>query len=238
MSKSIPQSISKIIIAIDGPAGAGKSSVAKIIASKLNLTYIDTGAMYRAVTWLALRNSIMLEAQKDILLDLLSKAEITLLPGEKRQRVLLNGFEITDQIRTPEIVKYVSQVSAIPEVRSKLVSLQQQMGEVGGVIMDGRDIGTTVFPNAGLKIFLIASSRERASRRQIQQRELGIEEDLDSIQAEIERRDFIDTTRAVSPLSQAADAILIDTDQITIYEVVDKIIATLNTKLGESKKGF
>jgi cytidylate kinase len=180
----------------------------------------------------------MLEAQKDILLDLLSKAEITLLPGEKRQRVLLNGFEITDQIRTPEIVKYVSQVSAIPEVRSKLVSLQQQMGEVGGVIMDGRDIGTTVFPNADLKIFLIASSRERASRRQIQQRELGIEEDLDSIQAEIERRDFIDTTRAVSPLSQAADAILIDTDQITIYEVVDKIIATLNTKLGESKKGF
>lgn len=233
--------ISKIVIAIDGPAGAGKSTVARIVAEKLGITYIDTGAMYRAITWLAIENALDLETQTNKLIELANKADLKLLPAEqisatskeKFQRVLLNGQEITKEIRTPEVTSKVSAVSAIPEVRYKLVEMQKSMGQNGGFIMDGRDIGSTVFPNADLKIFLVASSYQRALRRQKQLMQLTDSEysgDLNSsevlakIQKEIEHRDYLDSTREVSPLKQAPDAILIETDNLAIEDVVEKII--------------
>ncbi|MDJ0625258.1 MAG: (d)CMP kinase [Candidatus Caenarcaniphilales bacterium] len=228
--------LTKLVIAIDGPAGSGKSTVGRIIAEKLGLTYIDTGAMYRAVTLLKIRNNISLEKNPDKLIELTNSMNLELLPAEsingssdKFQKVILNGIEVSKEIRSKEVSQSVSEVSAIPEVRTKLVSLQQKMGEAGGVIMDGRDIGTTVFPKANLKIFLVASSEERAKRRlkqeaQIQSNAINInEEDLKSVQKEIERRDEIDRNRKVSPLRQAEDAILIQTDKLSIDEVVQEI---------------
>ncbi|MDX1919440.1 MAG: (d)CMP kinase [Candidatus Caenarcaniphilales bacterium] len=233
----ITKPISKIVIAIDGPAGAGKSTVARIIAEKLGITYIDTGAMYRAITWLAIANNLNPESDRVQLVELTKESDLQLLPAErisatsqeKFQRVILNGKEITKEIRTPEITSLVSAVSAIGEVRHKLVAIQKEMGQNGGVIMDGRDIGSTVFPNADLKIFLVASSRQRALRRQKQLIQLGNKEAeatefLEKIQKEIEHRDHLDSTREVSPLKQASDAVLIETDNLKIEEVVEKII--------------
>lgn len=214
------KNLSEIIIALDGPAGAGKSTVAHLVAQQLQLTYIDTGAMYRAIAWLILQNNLDLNSQKLEVLELVKNAQIRLLESE----VFINEHKVTQEIRKPEITRFVSPVSAISEIRDQLVKLQQDLGKSGGVILDGRDIGTTVFPNADLKIFLVASTRERALRRLKQQISLGIEQSQEEVEKEIEQRDYLDFNRKISPLRQAPGAVLIDTDCLSIEEVVDKII--------------
>lgn len=209
----------KKIIAVDGPAGAGKSTVSKIVAAKLGYTYIDTGAMYRAV---ALKSSRSCEDLVDIIDDI----EIEL---DDRARVFLDGQEVTKEIRTPEISKLASDVSKFGFVRKKLTELQRKMAQRGAVIMDGRDIGTQVLPNADLKIFLTASIDERARRRFEELTAKGQEVNLDAIKNEIALRDKQDSEREIAPLKQAEDAILIDSTNLTIDEVAGKILTLCST---------
>ncbi len=209
----------KKIIAVDGPAGAGKSTVSKIVAAKLGYTYIDTGAMYRAV---ALKSSRSCED----LVDIIENTEIEL---DDRARVFLDGAEVTKEIRTPEISKLASDVSKFPFVRKKLTELQRKMATRGAVIMDGRDIGTQVLPNADLKIFLTASIDERARRRFEELQAKGQEVNFDAIKKEIALRDKQDSEREIAPLKQAEDAILIDSTNLTIDEVAGKILTLCST---------
>ena len=209
----------KKIIAVDGPAGAGKSTVSKIVAAKLGYTYIDTGAMYRAV---ALKSSRSCED----LVDIIENTEIEL---DDRARVFLDGVEVTKEIRTPEISKLASDVSKFPFVRKKLTELQRKMAMRGAVIMDGRDIGTQVLPNADLKIFLTASIDERARRRFEELQAKGQEVNFDAIKKEIALRDKQDSEREIAPLKQAEDAILIDSTNLTIDEVAGKILTLCST---------
>lgn len=212
----------KIIIAIDGPAASGKSSSAKIIAETLGYTYIDTGAMYRAVT-LAFLKTNREYVEKEVI-DLCDKIKIELFPSEKGQRTFLDGEDVSDDIRTPEVTKWVSPVSAIAEVREKLVDMQRKMGENGGIVMDGRDIGTVVFPNAELKIYLIASVKTRAIRRFKEHQAKGENLTIEEIEKDIIRRDEYDSTRETSPLTKAADAIEIDTSDMTLDEQSQYIV--------------
>lgn len=209
----------KKIIAVDGPAGAGKSTVSKIVASKLGYTYIDTGAMYRAV---ALKSSRSTENLADIVEDI----NIEL---DDRARVFLDGADVTKEIRTPEISKLASDVSKFPFVRKKLTELQRKMAERGAVIMDGRDIGTQVLPNADLKIFLTASLEERARRRFEELQAKGQAADLIAVKKEIALRDKQDSEREIAPLKKAVDAILIDSTNLTIDEVAGKILTLCST---------
>lgn len=209
----------KKIIAVDGPAGAGKSTVSKIVAAKLGYTYIDTGAMYRAV---ALKSSRSCED----LVDIIDNIEIEL---DDRARVFLDGAEVTKEIRTPEISKLASDVSKFPFVRKKLTELQRKMAQRGSVIMDGRDIGTQVLPNADLKIFLTASIEERARRRFEELQAKGQEVNFEDIKKEIALRDKQDSERKIAPLKQAKDAILIDSTNLTIDEVAGKILQLCST---------
>ena len=209
----------KKIIAVDGPAGAGKSTVSKIVAAKLGYTYIDTGAMYRAV---ALKSSRSCED----LVDIIDNTEIEL---DDRARVFLDGVEVTKEIRTPEISKLASDVSKFPFVRKKLTELQRKMATRGAVIMDGRDIGTQVLPNADLKIFLTASLDERARRRFEELQAKGQTADLAAVKKEIALRDKQDSEREFAPLKQAEDAILIDSTNLTIDEVAGKILTLCST---------
>lgn len=219
----------KIQVAIDGPASAGKSTVAKIVAKKLHFIYCDTGAMYRSVTFAALKNHVKLDDDQ-ALKELLKTIEIRFVPAEPEQRVFVNDEEVTQAIRTPEITNNVSLVSAQPSVRAELTKRQQEIAEAGGIVMDGRDIGTTVLPNAEVKIFLIASVHERAVRRFKENQTKGIATPLDVLEKEIEERDYKDSHREISPLTQAEDAILVDTTSMTIDQVVDKIIEIINQK--------
>lgn len=212
----------KIIIAIDGPAASGKSSSAKIIAETLGYTYIDTGAMYRAVT-LAFLKTKREYVEKEVI-ELCDKIKIELFPSDKGQRTFLDGEDVSDAIRTPEVTKWVSPVSAIAEVRQKLVDMQRKMGIKGGIVMDGRDIGTVVFPNAELKIFLIASVATRAMRRFKEHQANGENLSIEVIEKDIIRRDEYDSTRETSPLTKAADAIEIDTSDMTLDEQSQYIV--------------
>ncbi|MBO6178589.1 MAG: (d)CMP kinase [Selenomonadaceae bacterium] len=212
----------KIVVAIDGPAGAGKSTVSQIAAKKLGFTYIDTGAMYRAVAWKALQKKV--EITDDVILSVLPGIEITLSYKDGKTKVFVGDKEVTEEIRTPEINKIVSKVAALPKVREKLTELQRKMGESGNVLMDGRDIGTFVFPNAEVKIFLTASVEERARRRYEELKLKGFDVDLKEIEKDIERRDKLDSERETAPLKQAKDAVLLDTTGLSIDEVVEKIV--------------
>lgn len=219
----------KLVIAIDGPASAGKSTVAKIIAKDYGYVYIDTGAMYRTATWLALENDIA-DDNEDEIVTLLKSGNLTFKQEADGQHVFWNDTDITTAIRLPEIASHVSAVSALPKVREYLVEKQQAYGKEGGVVMDGRDIGTTVFPNADIKIFLVASVDERAERRYKENIEKGIDCDLEQLKEDIARRDYLDSTREVSPLTKADDAVEVDTTGIDIQGVVDKIKSIIETK--------
>lgn len=214
-------------VAIDGPASSGKSTVAKIIAKRFGYVYCDTGAMYRSVTWAALENGIDVSDTKQVI-DLARRIKITFEPGQPDQRVFVDGHEVTKDIRTEKIAANVSAVAAIPEVRAQMVEQQRQIAQAGGIVMDGRDIGTTVLPDAQVKVFLVASAHERARRRYEENLQKGLAtQSLDELEAAIKLRDQKDSTRKVSPLTQAKDAILIDTTSLTIDQVVDGISALI-----------
>lgn len=213
----------KLQIAIDGPASAGKSTVAKLVAKKLGYVYCDTGAMYRATTYAAKKNHVAYDDDQG-LKEMLEKTEIRFVPAEPEQKVFVNETEVTKTIRLPEIANNVSTVSAQKSVRADLTERQRMIAEQGGIVMDGRDIGTTVLPNAEVKIFLVASVHERAVRRFKENVEKGIDTPLDVLEKEIEERDYKDSHRKISPLTQAKDAVLIDTTSLSIEEVVAKIM--------------
>lgn len=215
----------KVVIAIDGPAGAGKSTTAKEIALRIGYKYIDSGAMYRAVTLLALENEIPMDSESE-LTRIAQDAEINFAPLQREKNVVyLNGRDVTEEIRTSLVNENVSLVAKIPGVREALVEKQRQMAKTGGVIMDGRDIGTVVLPEADLKIFLTASLETRAQRRLEEvQSSSGEVVDYEQIKQNLKTRDQIDSEREVAPLKKADDAIEIDTSVFTIEQVMDKII--------------
>ncbi|WP_341784320.1 (d)CMP kinase [Lactococcus formosensis subsp. formosensis] len=206
----------KLQIAVDGPASSGKSTVAKIVAQNLGIIYLDTGAMYRAATLVALQNKTE-EPQK--IIDVIKKKPIFFKNTADGQLVFLGTEDITKIIRTNEITQNVSKISALAQVREFLVAEQQRIADEGGIIMDGRDIGTVVLPHADLKIFLVASVDERAERRYKENLQKNIPTDLEDLKVEIAERDRKDSTRAVSPLKQAEDAILLDSTGKTIDQV-------------------
>ena len=212
----------KIVVAIDGPAGAGKSTIAKLVAEKLGYAYIDTGAMYRSV---ALK---FLQTGKDFDEDFISELARTMViefkPEASVNRVFVDGQEVTDAIRSAEVTANVSRVAAIGAVREAMVAQQRRMGESGGVLMVGRDIGTVVFPNAQLKIFLTATVEERAMRRYKELIAKGQQVDLAQLKEDIASRDKQDSERAISPLRQAEDALLLDTSDMNIEQVTAKIL--------------
>ncbi|RKX26000.1 MAG: (d)CMP kinase [Candidatus Zixiibacteriota bacterium] len=216
------------IIAIDGPAGSGKSTTAKILAAKLGYRYLDTGAMYRALTWLALKNNVApSDASK---LKVLAEAiDIQFVTKEDANRVYINGEEITEEIRSPKVTQHVSEVSAHPGVRKVMVHQQQEMGKKGGVVAEGRDTTTVVFPEAHAKLYLDASVTTRAERRLVDLARMGISTTLEELVADIERRDKYDSERKHSPLRRAHDAYVVNTTNCTIEEQVDRILTILKT---------
>lgn len=209
-------------VAIDGPASAGKSTIAKILATKLNYVYVDTGAMYRTITLAAKKNGIAYNDEEKIK-NLLSQTEIRFEPSTPVQRVFLNDTDVTEEIRSAEVTNNVSVVASFADVRSNLVNRQREIANNNSVIMDGRDIGTTVLPEADVKIFLVASVDERAQRRYKENVAKGMTTDLETLKREIEARDYKDSHRQISPLTQAKDAILVDATGQSIDDVVAKI---------------
>ncbi|NMD70300.1 (d)CMP kinase [Bacillus sp. DNRA2] len=221
----------KISIAIDGPAAAGKSTVAKIVAEKLSYIYIDTGAMYRALTLKSMRENADLEDETAIV-EILRVTEINLLPGEVGQLVLLDNQDVTTDIRTAEVTNSVSIVAKHALVRMEMVARQQKFASDGGVVMDGRDIGTHVLPHAEVKIFLLASVEERALRRYHENLSKGFPSDLEQLKQEIQLRDKLDSEREAAPLKKAEDAFELDTTSLSIDQVVDKILALSYERIG------
>lgn len=211
-------------IAVDGPAGAGKSTIAKAVAKKMNLIYVDTGMMYRAISLFMLRQKIDLQ-DRDKIVEACKNVDVTIRYDNGMQMVFLNGENVSDRLRTEEVGNAASVISPIPEVRRKLVELQRRLAAESDCIMDGRDIGTCVLPNAQKKIYLTASSEVRAKRRFDELTAKGETCDPEKIREDIEERDYRDMHRETSPLKQAEDAIPVDTSDMTIEEVVEKIIA-------------
>lgn len=217
--------MSQLQIAIDGPAGSGKSTVAKAVAELLNITYLDTGAMYRAVTYAAMQANISFE-DETALKALVDDIHLEITP----KSIQLNGEDVTEAIRTPEVTRCVSDVSKVGYVREKMVILQREIALNQPVIMDGRDIGTVVLPQATYKFFLIADPIERAKRRMLELEAKGFEASLEVITEEIITRDKIDSEREISPLMRAADAIEIDTTHLSIEDVIRKIISLVKVE--------
>ncbi|MEN9218485.1 MAG: bifunctional pantoate--beta-alanine ligase/(d)CMP kinase [Gloeomargarita sp. DG_2_bins_126] len=212
------------VVAIDGPAGAGKSTVSRLVAQRLGLTYLDTGALYRAMTWAVLRAGVPLSDGVGVA-EVAAQAQVE-LRWQPELRVFLDGEDCTTIIRTPEVTQAVSQVAAQPAVRQRLLGIQRRYGERGGIVVEGRDIGTTVFPDAELKIFLTASVQERAQRRWRELQQQGVTGlEMAAIAEAIQQRDAQDSQRRVSPLRQAADAVVIDSDGLDVEGVVAQIVA-------------
>ncbi len=216
-----------INIAIDGPAGSGKSTIAKAVAGRLGIRYMDTGAMYRGIAYTLVKAGI---SASDIpaVIDSVNGTDLKVEYDEEGQHIIVDGEDINGFLRTPEVTKMSSDSAVIPEVREKLVAIQQETAKRYDIVMDGRDIGTVVMPDAPLKVFMTASPRVRALRRKLENDEKGIPCDLDQLEAEIIARDHTDSTRKTSPLKQADDAVFLDTSYMTIEEVVDFVIDKVN----------
>ncbi len=217
------------IVAVDGTAGSGKGTITKIIANKLNLISIDTGAMYRCVTLECINKNIQyteIEKIKEVLKDI----NIELRKENEEQLVFLNGEDVTKEIRTPEVDSLVARFAAIKEVRDKITPIQRKMGENANIIMEGRDIGTVVFPNADVKVFLDCSVEERARRRYNQDLEKGIETTYEEVLESIKERHKLETERKIAPLVQATDAVYIDSTGMTIEEEADAVIKVIEEK--------
>ena len=221
------------IVAVDGTAGSGKGTITKIIAERLNLTAIDTGAMYRCVALAMLEQNIRLEETEKIA-ELLKNIKIEFVDNENGKKVFLNGNDVTLKIRSTEVTGYVSPVSAIGIVREHLVKLQREMAETIDVIMEGRDIGTNVFPNADVKVYLDATPEERALRRVRQNKENGIESSFEEILKSVKERDYRDSHREIAPLTKAPDAVYIDSTGMSIDEEAEAVIKLIKEKF---KKG-
>ncbi len=220
----------RLSIAIDGPAGAGKSSVAKILAKEMGYTYLDTGAMYRALTYESLRRGL---SDAAAIVRMAETVSMRVLPGEDTMRVFLDEKEVTDFLRTPEVSAAVSSVSAIPEIRTRMVDLQRKLSAAGGTVLDGRDIGTVVLPHADVKIFLTASPHVRALRRFEEMKEKNPSITVEEIEADIRERDEKDSTRATSPLRPAEDAIPLDNSDWTLAETAAAIRDICRNKMGD-----
>ncbi len=215
-----------MVIAIDGPSGAGKSTAARLLAERLGYVYIDTGAMYRAIGWKAKREGID-AADERRLGDLCARTEVTIKKNNKDPRFFVDDIDVSGDIRTPEMGMMASAVSKSPAVRARLLTLQRDLGFEGGVVMDGRDIGTVVFPDADLKFYLDANAEERGRRRYLELKAKGMDVDRARITQEIEERDRQDSGRAIAPLRRADDALLIDSSAMSIEEVLDKMISEI-----------
>jgi cytidylate kinase len=224
------------IIAIDGPAGSGKSTIGKLVAEEFGYLYFDTGVMYRAVTFAAINKDININDEESISLlvkEIKIDIRTPIIADGRDNDVLVNGQDVTWEIRSPEVDGNVSIVSSYPEVRTALGEQQRRIGLQGEVVMVGRDIGTVILPEADIKIYLDASIEERADRRYQELRQRGEEIDFDSILAKLRERDLIDSTREIAPLKPADDAIVIDTDQLSIQQVFAKIIEIVNENRGK-----
>ncbi len=219
----------KMIIAIDGPSGVGKSTLSKRLAAELDYLNIDTGAMYRSVAVLVQRQGISPQ-NGDLIAELCRNLTIRFERHNGVEQVFANGVDVTAAIRTPEISQLTPQVAALPVVREALVRLQRELGKNGGVVLEGRDIGTVVFPYADIKFFLTASAEERGRRRYQELRLKGVNVDLEQTIADIEARDVADTTRTLSPLKQAEDAVVIDTTRLTIDGVLDAMLTVVRNR--------
>lgn len=223
----------KLVVAIDGPAAAGKSTVAKMVAKKIGATYIDTGAMYRAVTYFALSQNIDPKDESAVV-SLLPKLKLDI---KENERIFLNGTDVTKQIRSIEVNDNVSYVASYKDIRLALVDIQRKMSESISVVMDGRDIGTYVLPNADIKIFQVASVGTRALRRYKENISKGIQCELEDIEIGLKKRDHIDSTRTFAPLKPADDSIVLDTSNLSIEEAVDAVIEIIKKKGYEVKNG-
>jgi cytidylate kinase len=224
--------LKKVIIAIDGPAGSGKSTAAKNIAQNLDFIYLDTGAMYRAITYLALRNGIV--ENIPAVIELTQKISLKVKFENNVTRVFVDGEEITDDIRTPDVNSKVSEISTIPEVRSELVKIQKKLGEEADIVAEGRDVTTVVFPYADVKIFMTASVEERAKRRFKEFQEKKADITLEEVKENIEKRDKIDSERSISPLKKADDAIEFDNTGLSITDELDLLLNIV--KVSQLKK--
>lgn len=220
----------KITVAVDGPAGAGKSSISKIVAKKLGYLYIDTGAMYRSVTWAVLHNHIDVNNQKAVE-ALLPELDLTMEASDDSCKVFIAGQDVTDFIRTPQVNNAVSIVASYKGVRQYLVERQRLMAEAGGVILDGRDIGSVVLPNAELKIYLTASVEARAMRRYLEVKGTVNEQTLEDIKDSVMQRDDMDKNRKESPLIQVEDAVLVDSSEMTFDETVEHILHLVQERI-------
>ena len=220
----------KIVVAVDGPAGAGKSSISKIVAKKLGYLYIDTGAMYRSVTWAVLHNHIDVNNQKAVE-ALLPELDLTMEASDDSCKVFIAGQDVTDFIRTPQVNNAVSIVASYKGVRQYLVERQRLMAEAGGVILDGRDIGSVVLPNAELKIYLTASVEARAMRRYLEVKGTVNEQTLEDIKDSVMQRDDMDKNRKESPLIQVEDAVLVDSSEMTFDETVEHILHLVQERI-------
>lgn len=220
----------RFAVAIDGPSGAGKSTIAKAVAARLSIVYVDTGALYRTIGLAVRRRDIPMDDAAGIL-SVLPEIKVELAYREGSQRVLLDGEDVSGLIRTPEISMYASKVSALPEVRAFLLELQRGMARERSVVMDGRDIGTVILPDAEVKIFLTASDEKRAERRWRELREKGEDVAIEEVLADMRQRDAQDSERAVAPLRQAEDAELVDTSGLTLEESIAAVLAAVERRL-------